>query len=43
MNSTPAFEPEEDTVPIIVGSTLAIIVMAVLLWYVVMRYRKRTK
>ena len=43
MNSTPALEPEEDTVPIIVGSILAVIVVVVLAWYIVMRFRKRIK
>lgn len=34
-------EPESDTVPIIVGSVLAVIVVAVLVWYIVMRFRRK--
>ena len=36
-----SIEPETDTVPIIVGSVLAVIVTAVLVWYLVMRLKKR--
>ena len=37
--TTSDFEPEDDTVPIIVGSCLSVIVLGVLIWYIVQRYR----
>ena len=38
-NSIDDFDEEDDTVPIIVGSCLSVIVVAVLVFYSVQRYR----
>ena len=36
-------EPETDVVPIIVGSILSVIIAAVLIWYLAMRFKNRNK